>query len=64
MTVRAVVGTQWGDERKCKIVDGYSIGSSLPTNARQYVDKTEQVTQLPVKVVSLGPERNEILRRP
>jgi adenylosuccinate synthase len=37
--------------------------SKLPDNARRYVEKIEQLCQCPVKLISIGPRRDQLLER-
>lgn len=36
---------------------------SLPLNARKYIDKIEELTDVPVKIVSVGPKRSQTIIR-
>jgi adenylosuccinate synthase len=38
--------------------------SSLPKAARKYIRKIEQVTELPIRMVSVGPERDQVIEIP
>jgi len=46
----------WGEE----IVDARSI-DDLPSAARKYVDRLEQLADVPVRLVSVGPAREQSL---
>ena len=35
----------------------------LPVNARRYVERLEELTMVPVSLVSVGPDRNQTIRR-
>ncbi len=42
-------------------IDDTSDRSALPANARRYLDRIEEVVQVPVEIVSVGPERTQTL---
>jgi len=42
-------------------IDDASDRSALPANARRYLDRIEEVVQVPVEIVSVGPERTQTL---
>ena len=47
----------FGDISKCKDYE------ELPSNAKQYVKRIEEVTKTPVKFIGTGPGRDEIIKR-
>jgi len=74
-TVKICVGYEWeGFERvKPKYIElagwqentfGVKAWDELPLNARAYIEKVEELTGIPIDLVSTGPDRNEtIIRR-
>ena len=45
---------------------GVKAYEQLPANARAYLKRIEEVTEIPIDIISTGPERTEtiILRHP
>lgn len=46
-----------------KDISGVREWENLPQEARNYIEKVEEIANLPVKLISVGPERNQIIRR-
>jgi adenylosuccinate synthase len=46
----------WSEE-----IDDATDRNALPTNAKRYLERIEQVLDLPVEIVSVGPERTQTL---
>ena len=84
MTVTAVVGAQWGDEGKGRVIDylasradvvirfqgGWRTDTSscrrwddLPPEARAYLERISELAAAPIRFVSVGPERSQIIVR-
>ena len=45
-------------------ISGVRRWEDLPERARAYVDLLEDLTGTPVEMVSVGPERDAVIRRP
>jgi adenylosuccinate synthase len=45
---------------------GVKAYDDLPANAKAYLNRIEEVTEIPIDIISTGPERNEtiVLRHP
>ena len=42
-------------------VKGYFKPSDLPANAKRYVSRIAELVQLPVSIVSVGPDREQTI---
>jgi adenylosuccinate synthase len=78
VAVTVVVGAQWGDEGKGRVVDylaaraelvirlqgGDNAGHTwedLPPAACAYLRRIEQLASAPLRFVSVGPERSQMV---
>lgn len=49
----------WTDEE----MEGVETYEALPQNAKDYIEKIEELTEVPVDIVSVGPKRSETIIR-
>jgi adenylosuccinate synthase len=46
----------WSEE-----IDEATDRAGLPDNARRYLDRIEEIVDVPIEIVSVGPERTQTL---